>query len=55
MKQEMLSISALCMLAALCSQLLSTGKYSGVIRIAFAMEIVRIIISALDRYSHIFG
>ena len=52
MKQTIMAISGLCMMAALCSQLLSTGRYMGVVRIVIGFEIVLLTLSALENITH---
>ena len=48
MKHTIISISALCMIAALCSQLLGSETFVRSVRIAIGLEVVLLILKALE-------
>lgn len=48
MKQAVLSICSLCMIAALCLQFMGTSRFTGVVRIVLGLEIVAQVISLMD-------
>lgn len=51
MREALLSISALCMLTALCGQLMDSSRYLNCIRLVMGLEIVWMVLSALKSLS----
>ena len=50
MRQAMLTIASLCLMAALCEQLLGGGRLFGPVRLLMGLEIVRAAIAFLDDF-----
>lgn len=49
MRQAIETVASLCLLAALCEQLLDGSRYFGVVRLALGLEIAWAAISLLDK------
>ena len=48
MEQAVISVSALAVLAAVCSRMTSGTRYTGVLRLALGLQIIRICISSIS-------
>ena len=53
MRQAMLTIASLCLIAALCEQLVGGGRLFGAVRLLMGLEIVRAAIGFLDDFLRI--
>lgn len=51
MEQAIISISALAILAAVCSRMTSGARYTGVLRFVLGLQIIRICISSIAALS----
>ena len=50
MRQAILTVASLCLMAALSEQMLDGSRYFGVVRLALGLEIVRALISLMDGF-----
>jgi len=48
MRQAVISISGLCILAAVCGQIMKDSRFAGVIRMALGLEISRVLFLMLS-------
>ena len=50
MKQAVLTVSALCMLAAVCGQLMNSRRYANALRLVLGLEIFRVTLALFSEY-----
>ena len=55
MRQAILTVASLCLMATLCEQLLGDGRLFGALRLFLGLEIVRVAMTLLDGFLRILG